>query len=111
MVSALITFVRSLFYNFNNDTVPFFSIMISSAVSLFCIALCTVSGICIINYIKSDKRNRQLIWLSISFLLNLVFSAVCLFIHHSQLKITVIYLLMTTLLSALSFFCQQKTKP
>lgn len=110
MILALITFVKSLFYNFHNDTVPFFSIMISSAISLFCIILGVGTGVCIVNYIRSSMFNRQLLWLGIVFLLNLVFSAVCLLIYYSQLKIIAVYFLITSLLLAISFiFCKKNS--
>ena len=111
MISAIVTFVKSLFYNFHNDTVPFFSIMTSSAISLFCIIIGVVTGICIVNYISSDKLDRQFLWVGIVFLLNLVFSAVCLLIRFDQLKIIAVYfLLITSLLLVISyFFCKKST--
>ena len=110
MIAALITFIKSLFYNFNNDTVPFYSFLISSAISLFCIMIGVGTGICIVNYIKSDKLSQQLFWGGIVFLLNLVFSAVCLLIHYSQLKIIAVYFLITSLLLVISYiFCKKNS--
>ena len=108
MILALVTFVKSLFYNFHNDTVPFFSILISSAISLFCIVICVGTRVCIVNYIKSSMFNQQLFWGGVVFLLNLVFSIVCLLIHYSQLKIIAIYFLITSLFLAISYiFCKK----
>ena len=108
MILALVTFVKSLFYNFHNDTVPFFSIFISSAISLFCIIIGVVTGICILNYIKSSMLNQQLLWGGIVFLLNLVFSVVCLLVRYSQLKIIAVYFLITSLLLVISYiFCKK----
>ena len=110
MILALVTLVKSLFYNFHNDTVPFFGILISSAISLFCIIICVGTGVCIVNYIKSSMFNQQLLWGGIVFLLNLIFSVVCLLIHYSQLKIIAIYFLITSFLLVISYiFCKKNS--
>ena len=107
MIAAVITFVKSLFYSFNNDTVPFFSVFLSSAISLFCIIIGVGTGICIVKYIKTSMLDQQLFWGGIVFLLNLVFSVVCLLIHYSQLKIIAVYFLITSLLIVTSYiFCK-----
>ncbi len=103
MILALITLVKSLFYNFHNDTVPIISIMISCAVSLFCITLVVGTGFCIRKYTKSATTNSRSLWFGITFLLNVVFSAVCLLVHESRLKIIAAYFLITSLSLALSF--------
>ncbi len=103
MILALITLVKSLFYNFHNDTVPIISIMISCAVSLFCITLVVGTGFCIRKYTKSATTNSRSLWFGIVFLLNVVFSAVCLLVHESRLKIIAAYFLITSLSLALSF--------
>ena len=101
MILALITLVKSLFYNFHNDTVPIISIMISCAVSLFCITLVVGTGFCIRKYTKSATTNSRSLWFGITFLLNVVFSAVCLLVHESRLKIIAAYFLITSLSLAL----------
>ena len=94
MFSALITFVKSLFYNFHNDTVPFFSIMISSIIALISIGLVIGASICVINY-KNSSHSFLFFWLSLLF--NVLFSCVCYLIHHGQFRVILAYLLITTL--------------
>lgn len=59
MVVAIIIYVKSLFYNFHEDTIPFFSIIISSVIALFCIILGIGAVICAYFSIKSNIVSRQ----------------------------------------------------
>ena len=100
MILATITFVKSLFYDFRNDTVPFFSIFISCTIALLSIMLNIGAGICVVKFIKSNYHSFLI---GIVFLLNFVFSAICLFFHYEQLKVVAAYFLITSLLFAMAF--------
>lgn len=98
MVVAIIIYVKSLFYNFHEDTVPFFSFVISSIITIFYIFLGIGAIICAYCSIRSNTSSHQSLLICTIFLLNFLFSAVCVIVGCEQLKIIVIYFLTTSLL-------------
>jgi hypothetical protein len=103
MILALITLVKSLFYDFHNDTVPIVSIAISCAISLLCAAIVIGTGLCIVLCLRSVTFKSQLLWTGAIILLNLIFSAVCLLVHSEKFRLTAIYFLASAFLTAAAF--------
>ena len=107
MLAASATFIKSLFYNFHNDTVPLFSLLISLFIALLCILLDGSAAVSAAASVRSDKRRTQLGCLGIIFLAQLAFSAICALCSRSKLDMTVIYFLITTVLLVLAaVFCR-----
>ena len=103
MIIAGLLFVKSLFYNFHNDTIPIFSIIISASISLMCILIIVAIGLCNFISIKSKNIKLQLAMSGASVLLNIVFSLIWLFVHSYQFKIITAYLLITSFFFIASF--------
>ncbi len=112
MLAASTTFIKSLFYDFHNDTVPFFGFIISLTIALLCILIDGSAVACTAASVKSDKRRTQLGCLGIVFLTQLAFSAICAICSRSKLNIIIIYFLITTALLALAaVFCRLGSDP
>ena len=59
MAAASVSFIRSLFYNFHNDTVPLISIGISCVFALLNLAFLILSALCIFVFVRQKKPSLR----------------------------------------------------
>ena len=99
MAAASVTFIKSLFYNFHNDTVPLFSIGFSCSLSLANIGLLVLAALCVFGALGAGKLSAKdkTILLTAALLLNLGFGAVCALVKQTHYAVIAVYLLLTSL--------------
>ena len=107
MTAASGTFIRSLFYNFHNDTVPLFSIGISFVLAMICLVQLFFTVVCAVLYLGIGKnlpgnRDRASL-LASACILNLGFGIFCAISKQSHFVTITVYLLLTSLSFALSY--------
>ena len=105
MTAASGTFIRSLFYNFRNDTVPLFSFGISIVLTMICLVLLFITVVCAILYLHTGifQIGNRAEMLAAACILNLGFGIFCAVIKQSHFVIITVYLLLTSLSFALSY--------
>ena len=105
MTAASGTFIRSLFYNFHNDTVPLFSIGISFVLAMICLVQLFFTVICALLFLGIGKKwlgNRAFL-LASACILNLGFGIFCAISKQSHFVTITVYLLLTSLSFVLSY--------
>lgn len=102
MAAAGVTLIKSLFYGFHDDTVPFFSLVISLSIALVCAVLIGGAAVCAVVSLRSKNRRSQLGCIGIMLLLNVLFAGVCAVCHHSKLTMIIICAAVTAVILALA---------
>lgn len=77
MAAACIAYVRGLFYDFHDDTVPLFSIFISSALSAVGIILTGTVVLCAIGFYLLQTKRLRLLAAGVMLLCVLAFAGLC----------------------------------
>ena len=99
---ASITFVKGLFYDFHNDTVPLFSIVFSCMFSAIGVGLVIVSGIAVVCFWKAKQKRLQLLLTGVILACTLAFSGLCLLCYGGATGTIVLFCTITALLSVLT---------
>ena len=91
LIAAIVPLVRSLFYDFHNDTVPVFSIAISVILTLLFVFMAGAALLAFIEMIRKGRGGRYADPLGALLLLDLGFAAVCYFFKDTELKKLIIF--------------------
>ncbi|MBR3267129.1 MAG: hypothetical protein IKI58_00110 [Oscillospiraceae bacterium] len=110
MAAASVTFIRSLFYNFHNDTVPLISIGISCVFALLNLAFLILSALCIFVFVRQKKPSLRRPMVAGAFFVNLGFGALCALVKQAHYGLIGIYLLATSLCFALAYLLCSREK-
>ncbi len=105
MAAACIPFVRGLFYDFRNDTVPLFSIFISSALSAVGIILTGTVVLCAIGFYLLQTKRLRLLAAGVMLLCVLVFSGLCALCYVDMTRMIAGFCIVSGLLTVLSAVC------
>lgn len=110
MIVSSAVFIKSLFYNFHEDTLPLFSMFLSCSVSFVCIVL--DAGMICLAFLFFNKPNaqRQTLLIGLMFLLDLAFSVLRMIVQCVNIRLVIITgvcFLITSVFFALSaLFCK-----
>ena len=108
MLAASVTLIKSLFYDFSNDTVPLFSIIISVFISLICVTADAAMIVFSVRVIRASEGKRKLLYAAGAFLAELVFAGVCCLVHSEHMALIAAFFLTASLLLILSLTMQLK---
>ncbi len=99
MAAAGVTYIKSLFYNFHNDTVPLISIGFSCVLSLLCIVLLAFAAMCVFVFLRNGTQSRhdRAVFLGTAFIMNLGFGGHCALVKQSHYALIAGYLAVTSL--------------
>lgn len=94
-----------LFYDFHNDIVPLFSVMISVILSVLLILIAGAAALCVIDMIRHSRGGRYAEPLGVMLVLDIGFAAVCYLFKDTEIETLVIFVSASAFSLLISFIC------